>query len=191
MPLILSRHYDESCSNEVSNPHLLALCRDLRRYDRYMFTLWWCDCPNGLSASRHLSPLICHIQSVSDFFPHTHVLSFHRTLSLSAPLSISLWFLPSIASASAFHFFFDLQELFDLLTDLFYLRDLATSFQQDLCGGIDGVLGGGLLSPQSARKKKPLGLYQLAWALRSIITPTVSRQTQKHTAHSSPWMWLR
>lgn len=138
MPLILSRHYDESCSNEVSNPHLLALCRDVRRYDRYMFTLWWCDCPNGLSASRHLSPLICHIQSVSDFFPHTHVLSFHRTLSLSPPLSISLWFLPSIASASAFHFFFsDLQELFDLLTDLFYRRDLATSFQQDLCGGME------------------------------------------------------
>lgn len=79
------------------------------------------------------------------FCPHTHMLSFHRSLSLSALLSISLWFLPTIASAPHFVFFFffspDLQELFDLLTDLFYLCDLVMSFQHHLCGDIEGKGG--------------------------------------------------
>ena len=77
--------------------------------------------------------------------PHTHMLSFHRSLSLSALLSISLWFLPAIAFGSAFLFFFlfffDLQELFDLLTNFFFLSDLVLSFQHHLFGYIEGKGG--------------------------------------------------
>ena len=56
-------------------------------------------------------------------------------------------FSPLLLSAPRFFFFFfsffffDLQELFDLLTDLFYLCDLVMSFQHHLCGYIEGKGG--------------------------------------------------
>lgn len=124
---------------------ILVSSHSLQWYDRYMFTLCWCDCPNGLSASHHHFPLIRHIQSVSVFLSsHPHAILPSHPQPLPTPLSIS----PLYCFGSAFHFF-DLQEPFDLLTDSFYLYDLAMSFQQHLCGSRG-------LSSQSAHKKKPL-----------------------------------
>lgn len=94
-----------------------------------MFALCWCDWPNGLSANHHLSSVASRLFSFSCCCClHTHMLSFHHNLSLSALLfNFTLIFSsPGLATNS----FFYLQELFDLLTDFLYLYDLVMAFQQ-------------------------------------------------------------
>lgn len=137
-----------------------------------MFVLCWCDWPNGLSANHHLSSVASCLFSFSCCCClHTHMLSFHHNLSLSALLSISLWFSPLLAWLQIPSFFFYLQELFDLLTDFLYLYDLVMAFQQHVWEYIGRTRRGFSFSIIGPWKKK---LCQLAWALRSIIPPTIS-----------------
>lgn len=101
-------------------------------------------------------------------YPRTYMLD---SMALTASLQ-HFWFLPNFASAQ--HPILWSWELFDLCTDSFYLCDLEVSFQQLCCGG-----GVAPLSLICLSLKK-----QLVWALKSIITPSILRQTWKHAANS-------
>lgn len=161
LPRLLSPHYDESCSNELNNPSSSHSPRQTRS-DMTGTYLPCFDVIVLMAFQRGItSPLSSVTFSFFIFFPSpslpTHTLSFHRTLSprhSAFNFALITPFLPGSVNRISF---FDLQELFDLLTDLLYLYDLAMSFQQHLhsvyvCVGLEGR--GRLPPPQFVQEKK-------------------------------------
>lgn len=173
IPLTQSWHYDESSPSEVSNSHLLVLCMQI--CSNMTSTCLYCVDVIGLMAfqptiTSHLSHRVCSPFLVVVVFTPTCCLSITTSASLLC-FQFHFDFLLSWLGYRFLLFFFYLQELFDLLTDFLYLYDLVMAFQQHVWEYIGRTRRGFSFSIIGPWKKK---LCQLAWALRSIIPPTIS-----------------
>lgn len=157
----------------VSNGHLLTPCHvDFNSKDSYMVTI---DVIALISFRQGITSSLSSVTS-SKFFVIILAPTCYTFMALTASLQ-HFWFLPTFALAR--HPILWSWELFDLRSDSFYLCDLEVSFQQLCCGG--GVAALTLIC--LSLKKKP---QQLVWALKSIITPSILRQTWKHAANYQP-----
>lgn len=165
IPLTQSWHYDESSPSEVSNSHLLVLCMQI--CSNMTSTCLYCVDVIGLMAfqptiTSHLSHRVCS--------PFLVVVVFTPTCCLSITTSASLL-------CFQFHFDFLLSWLgYRFLLFFFLSAGTIWSFNRFSlsvwpCDGFPATRRGFSFSIIGPWKKK---LCQLAWALRSIIPPTIS-----------------